>query len=192
MINKINLLPWRDHLLSQEKTAFRNSLILSVLIGLTIVILLHSIIKTQQSQQLNLNHFIRDESKKLEMQIINQSKLETHTQVLINEIALIKQLQMNQLEIVQLIYEIPTMLPDGIYLSQLSQNNREISFEGKTESHQQVSQFMQSIEHSQTLMSPSLQIIKTPEKQTNVLQVNDFSLTATLRAQHIDTTDDHK
>ena len=188
-MNKINLLPWRDDLLIQKRTAFRNVLFLSALMGLSIVIALHTVIKIKQSHQLNITQTIRNESLRLDKQIIELAHLINHKQKLISEIELIRNLQLTRKQIVQLLSELPSLLPNGIYLTQLSPTNAEISFEGKTESNQQVSLFMQAIAHSETLQSPILQIIKIPEKTTDAVPINDFILTATLKILSRDTPD---
>ena len=188
-MNKINLLPWRDDLLIQKRTAFRNVLFLSALMGLSIVSALHTVIKTKQSHQLNITQTIRNESLRLDKQIIELAHLINHKQKLISEIELIRNLQLTRKQIVQLLSELPSLLPNGIYLTQLSQTNAEISFEGKTESNQQVSLFMQAIAHSETLQSPILQVIKIPEKTTDAVPINDFILTATLKILSRDTPD---
>ncbi len=188
-MNKINLLPWRDDLLIQKRTAFRNVLFLSALMGLSIVIALHTVIKIKQSHQLNITQTIRNESLRLDKQIIELAHLINHKQKLISEIELIRNLQLTRKQIVQLLSELPSLLPNGIYLTQLSQTNAEISFEGKTESNQQVSLFMQAIAHSETLQSPILQVIKIPEKTTDAVPINDFILTATLKILSRDTPD---
>ncbi len=189
IMNKINLLPWRDDLLIQKRTAFRNVLFLSALMGLSIVSALHTVIKTKQSHQLNINQTIRNESLRLDKQIIELAHLISHKQKLISEIELIRNLQLTRKQIVKLLSELPSLLPNGIYLTQLSQTNDEIIFEGKTESNQQVSLFMQAIANSETLQSPTLQVIKIPEKITEAVPLNDFILTATLKIINRDSTD---
>ena len=157
--------------------------------GLSIVSALHTVIKTKQSHQLNITQTIRNESLRLDKQIIELAHLINHKQKLISEIELIRNLQLTRKQIVQLLSELPSLLPNGIYLTQLSQTNAEISFEGKTESNQQVSLFMQAIAHSETLQSPILQVIKIPEKTTDAVPINDFILTATLKIINRDSTD---
>lgn len=191
-MNKINLLPWRVELLRQTRITFRNTFILSVLAGLSCVIVLHSIINTKKSNQLIINQTIGNESANLDKQIIALAQLINHKQQLISEIEFIQNLQLSRQDSIRLLSELPALLPNGIYLTQLSQNNTEISFEGKTDSNQQVSLFMQAIAQSGILQSPILQIIKIPEKITDTVPVNDFTLTATLRNLSTDMPDAFK
>lgn len=185
MIVKINLLPWRIDLQQQEKSAFRNQLILTILTGVLILSLLHILIKTAQTVQLTTLQYIHLASIEQDKKLLNIHQLALEKQKLISKINLLQKLQVSRIETAHLLAELPTLIPEGIYLTHLSQKNREISFSGKSQSNHEVSLFMQAITDSVWLQSPKLRVIESKDK----LLLNDFLLTATFQTPCADLLD---
>lgn len=185
MIIKINLLPWRTELQQHEKIAFRNQLILTMLMGILMLCLVHILIKTAQTSQLTTLKFIHLALAKQDKKLLDIHQLALEKQKLISKINLMQKLQVSRIETAHLLAELPTLLPEGIYLTHLSQKNREISFSGKSQSNHEVSLFMQAITDSIWLQSPKLQVIESKDK----LLLNDFLLTATFQTPCADLLD---
>lgn len=186
MIVKLNLLPWRTDLKQHETTAFRKQLILIALTGVLILSVLHILINTAQTKQLITLQFLHKASIEHDKKLLDIQQLALRKQKLVNKINLLQKLQVSRIETAHLLAELPTLLPEGLYLTHLSQKNREISFSGKAQSNREVSLFMKAITDSVWLQSPKLIVIESKDK----LLLNDFLLTATFQtpcAEFLDT-----
>ena len=188
MITKINLLPWRDSLNLSQRIEYRNKLILSALMGLIVIAIFHTYLNAAQNQQLKINNLIKNKSTDLDKELKVLQQLQLLNQITLHKIALIQQLQVSRLETFYLIEEIPVLVPEGIFLTLISQNGREINFLGSAESNSQISEFMLAIEESTWLQKPILIEINISETKASY----QFSLSASQETPSLDIVYDHK
>jgi len=174
---KINLLPWREELRKQKKQDFLNSLALGALVAIFILGIIHTYYEGLKSYQERRNKLLQDEIVLLDKKITNIKSIEEKKSKLLAKIDLLQKLQESRPEIVHLFDEIPKITPDGVFLTKFTQLGAELSFEGKSQSNARVSAMMRNIDASQWLNSPTLNIIKTPEK-ANFDLLSDFALHA--------------
>lgn len=174
---KINLLPWREELRKQKKQEFLNSLALGALVAIMMLAIIHGYFSGLQSYQDGRNKLLETEITSLEKKIVDINSIEDKKNKLLAKIDLIQKLQESRPEIVHLLDEIPKITPDGVYLTKFTQTGTDLAFEGKSQSNARVSMMMRNIEASQWLNSPSLSIIKIPEKGGADL-LSDFILHA--------------
>jgi len=120
-MTKINLLPWRDHLLKKKQKDFITSIILSALVGLIIIGLLHSYIDGLIAYQEQRNQILLNEIAGLDKKIVAIKSIEDKKNKLLAKIDLIQKLQESRPEIVHLFDEIPKTTPDGVYLTKFTQ-----------------------------------------------------------------------
>ena len=78
----------------------------------------------------------------------------------------IEKLQRSRPEIVHVFDEIAKQLPDGVYLTGITQTGTRLKFEGVAQSSTRVSAFMRNIDGSSYLKNPELDIVET--KKNNV------------------------
>lgn len=176
---KINLLPWRETLRKQKQQEFTNLLALSVMFAGCILVGIHFYIADQQDYQQQRNKILQDETALLDQQLVDIKNIEEKKTRLINKITVIHNLQRSRPEIVHLFYEIPLATPDGLFMTKLTRNGRDLIFEGKSQSNALVSAFMSAIENSSWLQIPSLDVIQTQEKAdkgSSGEKLNDFTL----------------
>lgn len=174
---KINLLPWREELRKQKKKDFLNTILLAALITVLLFGLVHMYMNGEKEYQEQRNKLLQDEIAQLDKKIGAIKSIEEKKAKLLAKIDVIKKLQESRPEIVHLFDEIPRLTPDGVYLTKFTQLGTNLIFEGKSQSNARVSAFMKSIEGSQWLHLPKLDVIKAPEK-TDLEQTSDFTLHA--------------
>jgi len=174
---KINLLPWREELRKKKKKDFLNALALSALGAIVVVALIHTYVEGLKSYQEQRNKLLQNEIALLDKKIVAINDIEEKKRKLLAKIGLIQRLQESRPEIVHLFDEIPKVTPDGVYLKKFSQVGDDLIFEGKSQSNARVSAFMRAIEASQWLQTPTLDVIKTPDKNTGD-ESSDFTLHA--------------
>jgi type IV pilus assembly protein PilN len=176
---KINLLPWREELRQEKKRQFFSLMGLSVLLTAILVGVVHLYIDGLKAHQEQRNKLIEQEISLLDKKIAEVKDIGDKKSKLLAKIDLVQRLQESRPEIVHLFDEIPRATPDGVYLTKFTQQNENLVFEGKTQSNARVSAFMRSIEASQWLQDPKLDLIRS-EKKTEVEQNSDFIMRAKL------------
>ena len=181
-MTKINLLPWREELRKKKQKDFINAGVLVALIGILSVVLAHSYIEQLKIYQNQRNQLLQNEITLLDKKIVEIKDIEAKKKQLQTKIKLIEQLQESRHEAVHLLDEISKIMPEGVFLTKLTQSGHELTFEGKSESNAQISALMRAIEASLWLQKPTLLVIKLPDKTPNnkigTESLSDFNLHA--------------
>ena len=158
---RINLVPWREAERKQRRQEFGvgavGALVLAGAIAFAVKLQMNSAIEYQNSR----NQYLKDEISKLDKQIAEILDLEQQKQRLLARMQVIEQLERSRAEIVHLFDQIVKTLPDGIYLTQIKQNDRKIQIQGVTQSSTRVSNYMRNLDGSEWLADPSLEILET-------------------------------
>ena len=108
----------------------------------------------------------QEQIEELDKQIEKINSLEADKARFIARMEVIEKLQRSRPEIVHVFDEIAKQLPDGVYLTAISQNGARLKFEGVAQSSTRVSAFMRNIDGSSYLKNPELDIVET--KKNNV------------------------
>ena len=160
---RINLLPWRE----QERKVRRREFIIAggaafvaaVLFALGGKLMYSSWIDTQVDK----NNYLKKEIGKLDEQITDILDLENRKQRLVARMDIIEKLQRSRPEIVHLFDEVVKAVPDGVYLTQVKQTGKKLEIHGVAQSSTRVSTFMRSIDASQWLDNPVLEVVETAQ-----------------------------
>ncbi len=174
---KINLLPWREELRAQKKQDFINAIGVAVVFTAIIFAGVHMYIEGLKAYQEQRNKIIQDEIALLDIKITQIKTIEEQKSKLLAKIELIQKLQESRPEIVHLFDELPRVAPDGVFLTKFSQDDKELVFEGKSQSNARVSAFMRAIEASAWLKVPKLEVIQSTSKVTPE-KLSDFTMHA--------------
>ena len=160
---RINLLPWRDEERKERKLKFLvalgGSAIAACLVAFVGYLMMDSMVGAQDARNVRLKEEIAD----LDKQIEKINSLEADKARFIARMEVIEKLQRSRPEIVHIFDEIAKQLPDGVYLTGLSQTGTRLKFEGVAQSSTRVSAFMRNIDGSSYLKNPELEIVKTNE-----------------------------
>ena len=158
---RINLLPWRDEERKERKLKFLVALggaavgaCLTAFVGF---LMMDSMISAQEAR----NQRLTDQITELDKQIEKINSLEADKARFIARMEVIEKLQRSRPEIVHIFDEIAKQLPDGVYLTGITQTGSRIKFEGVAQSSTRVSAFMRNIDSSEALASPELKVIQT-------------------------------
>ena len=164
---RINLLPWRDEERKERKLKFLVALggaaVAAFLTAFVGYLLMDSMVSAQKARNARLN----DEIAELDKQIEKINSLEADKARFISRMEVIEKLQRSRPEIVHIFDEIAKQLPDGVYLTGLSQSGSRFKFEGVAQSSTRVSAFMRNIDGSSYLKNPELEVVET--KKDNVI-----------------------
>lgn len=117
------------------------------------------------------NQMLRAEITELDRRIADIRELEARKARLIARMEIIEQLQTSRPESVHLVDEAVTIMPEGTYLTALTQDDARITVAGITESTTRVSTLMNSINDSDWLRNPGLGGIEWPSERRGVFTV---------------------
>jgi type IV pilus assembly protein PilN len=172
---RINLLPWREGQRKERKLAFTVSLGVAALAAGATTFIVYIVFGSMVEAQEARNEKLRGEIKAVDKQIEEINNLESSKQKFIARMTIIEQLQRSRPEIVHVFDEIVKTLPDGVYLTSVSQNSTKLKFEGVAQSSTRVSSFMRNIDSSDWLKNPELEVVQTGK---NTGPGSSFTLTA--------------
>jgi type IV pilus assembly protein PilN len=180
---RINLLPWREQQLNERKTAFTVGLgaatVGAVLAAGAAWLFFSSLIDSQNKR----NTLLTNEIKELDKQIEEINSLEEQKQRFVARMQIIEKLQRSRPEIVHVFDTFVSTLPDGTYLTGITQSGQRFKIKGVAQSSTRVSTFMRNIDASQWLKNPELEVVES--KKDNPLG-SDFTMFADQVATLVD------
>jgi type IV pilus assembly protein PilN len=162
---RINLLPWREEQRKERKLAFLVALGVAVLAAMVTTFASYLMFDSMIAGQQRRNQMLRGQIKLLDKQIEEINSLEIEKQRFIARMEVIEKLQRSRPGIVHVFDEIVKTLPDGVYLTGVTQvsagANKRLKFEGVAQSSTRVSSFMRNIDASEWLRNPELEVVQT-------------------------------
>ena len=163
---QINLLPWRAEQRKERKMAFLAALgggTVAALLATGVIYMLFSSMISGQQQR---NERLKAEIATLDKQIEQINSLEAQKQRFIARMEIIEKLQRSRPEIVHVFDELVRTLPDGTFLTGVTQSGSRLKIDGVAQSSTRVSTFMRNIDKSAWLRNPELSVIETKSGQS--------------------------
>lgn len=156
----INLLPWREELRKEQQRQFAVVSFGSMVLMALIILMVHLNIGGRIDQQDSRNSFLQRQLDAVEAQIKEIEALEQEKTRLIARMEIIQRLQSSRSEVVHLFEEIIRAVPDGVYLTGLTQSGAALTLNGVAQSNARVSAFMRNLDASEWLTNPRLDVIE--------------------------------
>jgi type IV pilus assembly protein PilN len=175
----INLLPWREAQKKQQQTRFMTLLTAAGLVSFGVIFALAAVYSAQIEGQEYRNSFLQNEISILEQRIVEIRELEQRKKNLQKRMELIAQLQSSRNLGTQIMDEIATVVPAGVYLTNLQKQGPSLLLVGKSESNNRLSAMIRSVESSGLLGQPLLEFIEAGKDQTQLL--SDFKIHLTVK-----------
>jgi len=161
----INLLPWREELRKQKQQQFVVVSAGGAIVGLLLVLLAHMQMEGMIDSQNQRNKFLEAEISLLDKKIAQIKDLEKTKTALLARMDIIQQLQRSRPQSVHLMDELVYTLPDGVYLTRITQKGSGLTMDGRAQSNARVSAYMRNIDGSSWIGNPDLNIITTKEEE---------------------------
>lgn len=156
----INLLPWREEERRRRTKDFVSQMVLAgfLAVAATGYALYYGqgMVEHQQAR----NAYLQDEIDRLKAELEEIKELESTKDKLLARMEIIQQLQTRRPQIVHLFHELAATLPDGVYLTGITQMNKDITLQGRAESNARVSAYMRNLDDSDWLTNPRLEVIQ--------------------------------
>lgn len=180
---RINLLPWREQQRTERKKAFGVGMaaagVAAGLVTLVGYLLMSQMIDAQKSR----NQKLTDEIKVLDKQIEEINSLEQQKQQFIARMQIIEKLQRSRPEIVHVFDTFVKTVPDGTYLTGITQTAQRFKIQGVAQSSTRVAAFMRAIDSSEWLKEAEVEVVENAKG-------NAFGQAFTLYANQVTTLAD--
>jgi type IV pilus assembly protein PilN len=173
---KINLLPWREELRKKHLQDFLVMILAGLLVTGGVMGGWHWHNENNITHQNNRNNYVKREIVVVDERIREIRELEKTKAQLLSRMNVITQLQSSRPQIVRLMDDLVTTLPEGVFLTKVTQSGSLVSIEGRAQSNARVSSYMRNIEETRWLDNPVLKIIENKDKTGTGF--SHFSLTA--------------
>jgi type IV pilus assembly protein PilN len=177
---QINLLPWREELRSQRNKEFGVAAVVVALLMGGIVAGVHFYFAEEIKFQQRRNAFLEGETAKLDKKIKEIRDLEAEKERLLARMQIIQRLQSSRPEVVHLLDELVTTLPEGVYYTRIQQKGRDLNVQGVAQSNARVSSLMRQLDGSEYLANPALIEITAATKKLkgagDALRLSNFRL----------------
>lgn len=153
----INLLPHREAARKRRRDTFYATLGAAALLGGLIAGAAYVWYQAQISGQQAKNVFLQSEISKLETEIKEISTLQSEITALKARQQAVEDLQGDRNLPVHLLNELVRLLPDGVYLASMKQEDRTVTLQGMAQSNERVSELLRNLgTNSPWLVKPEL------------------------------------
>lgn len=172
---EINLLPWREEQRNLNKKIFLYGVIISITIALFVILWIHISLEKKVNQQKYRNQVLQNEINLLASKNNALFKVKKQKKLLQQQLLTLQNLRFSRYQMVNLLNEITRIVPKGVFLQTLKEEDQQMIIVGQAHSNLLVSQFIKKIDASSQLKSPSLKEVSTT--QVDGRTVINFKLT---------------
>jgi type IV pilus assembly protein PilN len=144
----INLLPHREAARKKRQDVFNISLGASALVGGLLAGIVFLWLQGQISSQEGLNTMLTQEIRKLDNQIKDIAALEAEIAALRARQQAVENLQADRNMPVQLLTELTRQFPEGVYITNMRQDNQLITLQGTAQSNERVSELLRNLAYN--------------------------------------------
>ena len=164
---KINLLPYREALLQQQKQKFKSLMLLGLLLALALAALSYFAFNGSIASQEGRNQVLKDGLTQLDGEIAEIKKLQAEKASFLTRKQKVEELESKRFEAARIVDTLNTLVPEGLYLTAITgddANPDNYSISGKAISDSKIAMFMRAI--------PSTGLFNSAELD-NIKKVND-------------------
>jgi type IV pilus assembly protein PilN len=141
----INLLPHREAARKRRVELFNVSLGMAFLVGGLMAGLVFLWYQAQMTDQQGKNQILQSEIAKFDVQIKDIAGLEAEITALRARQQAVEDLQADRNLPVHLLTELVKQLPDGVYISNMRQENQSVTLQGVAQSNERVSELLRNL-----------------------------------------------
>jgi type IV pilus assembly protein PilN len=150
----INFLPHRKFSLLEQRKAFVQNLALACLLALLTAIGLSQLLAQQLARAEETSLQLRQELKALDAQLTSTGVLQTELKAARIREAVLQQVQTDSAQPAAWLWPLAEQVPDGLYWSSVSQDNRVVLVKGVARSSSQVFDLLSQMQRSAPWLQP--------------------------------------
>ncbi len=161
---RINLLPWREEERKKRQRDFGVAMAGGVVVAIVCILATLFVYSQRIDNQQDRNQRLSDEIAELQKSIEEIDGLERQKERLLARMEIIEQLQKSRPEIVHLFDEIARQLPEGVYLTGMTQKGAKVELRGVAQSSTRVSALMRQVDASAWMTDPEVDRVETTSR----------------------------
>ncbi len=188
-----NLLPYREGLRLRKRQEFLVSVVIAGLFGLILAVPSNMVLEYVLEQENLKNRLLKDEIGLLEKKIGEVADFEVEISALESRRKAVENLQSERNLPVQILADLTRLIPEGVYLTSMSQESKRFVLSGVAQSNQRVSDLLKSLEtKGQWIGSPELveiSAVGTESNSNNQPSTVQFTMYIKLKQQSGSSTD---
>ncbi|WP_333606462.1 PilN domain-containing protein [Arsukibacterium sp.] len=165
----INLLPWREAARKEKQQQYVTLLAATAVVSFLAFFLINMVYGARIEGQYQKNRYLENEIRVLDQRIAEIRTLNETKRSLQQRMTLIEQLQGSRNLGTQIMSEIASIVPSGVYLTQLEKKGNALLLIGKSESNNRLSTMLRDADDSALLSAPLLEFIEAGQDQTRLL-----------------------
>ncbi len=162
---QINLLPWREWQQHNHQQRFKALLLGAVMVSAGGLYGVVNYAETQQRIQTQRNQAFEEQIRMLDSQLVKVPALNQQRSELLRRVKVINNIQLQRNQVTALLNLFPELVPEGVYLDQLSVNGKRIELRGQADGNAQLARFLANGESNPNMKNVIMHSIIT-EKQT--------------------------
>jgi type IV pilus assembly protein PilN len=185
----INLLPWREDALKAKQKEFFLVLAAVCLCAFALILAVNLYFQTRIDGQMARNTFLKNEIQILDIQIAEIKTLNDKKKALQERIDVVEQLQRSRNVGTQVLDEIATIIPNGIYITQIEKKGNAIQITGKSESNNHLANMIRAIELSDLFTDATPESITSDDDSSKLL--SSFKMRVRIKGLTNDSNTEH-
>ncbi len=165
----INLLPWREEALKVKQKEFFTILAAVGLCAFALTFAVNIYFQARIDGQAARNQFLKNEIQKLDIEIAEIKTLNDKKAALQKRIDVVEQLQRSRNVGTQVLNEIATIIPNGVYITQIDKQGNSLHITGKSESNNHLANMIRAIELSDLFTDATPESITADDGSSKLL-----------------------
>jgi type IV pilus assembly protein PilN len=141
----INLLPHREAARKLRRDTYNVFLGLAAVMGLLIGVIIYLVYQNRITEQQGRNAFLQSQIKVLDNQIKEIATIEQEITALTARQRAVEDLQADRNLPVHLLNEMVRQMPDGVYITNLRQDNQAVTIQGVAQSNERISELLRNL-----------------------------------------------
>jgi len=186
-MTRINLLPWRDALRKQKQDEFIVGIGAVAVIAIIAVFGYYFYLDSEIKVQQEMKEKVSEKTKELRLVTKKIRDIKKKKTIIDDKMMAIQKLQESRQNVVHFMDEVSKVMPEGVFLSKIKQEEGSVSLKGKTQSNARISELMRNIDNSGWLIAPEISVIEMGKKGANG-KLSNFTLT--LKQRKTETTEE--
>lgn len=170
MIAKVNLLPWRKEGRKRYRQRFGFMLAGAAAMVVVLIGLVGWLLDWQQGIQSGRNARISQEVTMLEEKLALLPEMDAQREALLKRLSVITDIQQGRNHITQLLSLLPGLVPQGVYLDDISLTGNNVKLSGKGESNGHLAILLANAEQSAWIEGITMHSIVRAKEETTLIR----------------------
>lgn len=185
MIDKLNLLPWREQRRKQHKQRFVGLLVASVALAVVGNGAIGEYMENQQRQQQSRNQQLQQELTSLQQRLAFLPQLDKQRDAIELRLKVIVDIQLSRNRVTQLLNQLPEVVPAGVYLDGVNLARQRVKVDGFGDTNGHLAALLGKAEQSPWFNNIEMHSLVTT-KRADKQQTSQFNASFDLTTPAID------